>query len=105
MITNQAVYELEKFRYDNVQPPALQQYLTTPVPPETPDAEFTGDTEELKKYILFAAQSMDPVDRIRATPILPRTVEAHRVLQLISDEDGEALFDLPPTGASLDAEA
>jgi len=89
MITNEMVYALEKFRYENVSPKTLQLYLTVPMPPEDLSAEYTGDPEELKKYILFAAGCLHSYSPAHATP---RMVEALRVLNQIPDADGSALF-------------
>lgn len=93
MITQQMVYDLEMFRYDNVQPEYLRQYLDIPNPPEDPDAERLCDDEHLRKIIAFAAQ-LAPRDWSALESVLPRQLAAMIVLDKIPEEDGVALFGL-----------
>ena len=94
MITKQAVYELERYRYEN-SPPFFQKWLDEPLPPDDDEAGYDGDDEHVKTLISFAAQQIPPGGLNLQRGVLPRELEAWRVLQRIPEAEGSRLFSPP----------
>lgn len=78
----ETVRKLLAFRHEN-SPAAIRSLLPDPA---WVDVAHIGD-HELRALIRFAAEAMGNGD-----PSIPRHLAAHRVLSLIPDEAGAALF-------------